>query len=126
MRYILVTLLLIVSITIAPKRAWSYFGFAVIESPAQSIESIVDDILRDSNMQESMKDQPLDVENLRKALIKGALENKDVMQALLVMRNETLPAIPPMPLEAHEKEYFFAQVSLRATAQDYGYKEELK
>lgn len=121
MKYILIAL----SLVALPIRSQANFsGMAFIESPVAPVENIIDDILRDTKVDEKLSSRPNDFKNLRKALLKGCTNDRDILIGLVKMRNKTLPEIKSLPLEERQKEYDNTLAYIKTTALEFGYKEQ--
>ncbi len=102
---------------------FSGITMTMADSPVQSVENIIYDVIQGSKLDEKMKAKYEDVAALRKALIKGALKDDEVLRYLVKIRDEVLPSIKNMPIDQQEREYEFCQIYLKKTAEEFGYKE---
>ncbi|MES2769271.1 MAG: hypothetical protein V4596_09000 [Bdellovibrionota bacterium] len=93
------------------------------DSPVPFIENIIYDVIQESKLDERMKIQYEDVTALKKALIKGALKDDEVLRNLVKIRDEVLPSTKNMPIDQQEREYEFCQIYLKKTAEEFGYRE---
>ena len=96
---------------------------AMAESPAESIENIVDDVIKNSKLEDRMVSQYENVGSLRKALIKGCQKDNEVLRSLVKLRDEILPSVKNLPPEEQEREYIFSQTYLKTVAAEFGYRE---
>jgi hypothetical protein len=121
MKYILIALSLI-ALPITSKANFS--GMVFIESPVAPVENMIDDILRDTKVDERLSSHPTDLKNLKKALLKGCTTDRDILIGLVKMRNKMLPEIKKLPLEERQKEYDENLAYIKTTALEFGYKEQ--
>jgi hypothetical protein len=125
MKYILVSVLAI-SPMCSPQVCYADFsGFSMTESPVASVESIIDEVLTNSKLENKMAAQPKDFENLRSALIKGSLKDNEVLRSIVKVRNDILPGIKNLPEDQQLREYAYSQDYLKSTAEEFGYNERV-
>jgi hypothetical protein len=123
MKYILISLLALTP-TLKPAFCYADFsGFSMTESPVGSVEAIVDEVLKDSKLENKMSSQQKDFQKLREALIRGALKDDEVLRNIVKVQNEILPSIKTMDEDQQNREYTFNQDYLKSTAEEFGYSE---
>lgn len=109
MKYILITLLLLVG---TPNISCANFsGMSFIDSPLAPAETLIDEILSNDKISQQVAPHPEDLKNLRRALIKGCSNDRDVFVGLIKVRNTI----------TQEKEYDKNLAYIKTAALEFGY-----
>jgi hypothetical protein len=114
-------ILLFVAIPISSQANFS--GMVYIESPTAPVESMIEDILSDSNIYARLATQTKDLKNLKKALLKGCTNDRDVFLGLMKIRNKILPEMKGLPIEERQKVYDTNINYIKTAALEFGYKD---
>lgn len=104
-----------------PTISYADFGFSMTESPSARVEAIVDQVLIASNLEEKLPEK--DFNNLRDALIRGALKDHEVLRNIVKVKKE-FPSIKNLPQEQRLREIAYSQEYLKSTGQEFGYNEQ--
>lgn len=94
----------------------NFSGMSMTESPVESVETMVDQVLVDSKLEKKMSANRKDYKKLREALIKGSLRDNDVLRNIVKARDDLLQ---------RPDEYTYTQDYLKSTAQEFGYNEQI-
>jgi hypothetical protein len=121
MRYIIVSLVAVI-LNFPFFCHADFSGFSMVESPVDSIESIINQVLTTSNLEREMASQPKNFENLKEALIRGSIKDHYVLRSIVKVKND-LPGIKKLPAEERDREIAYSQEYLKSTAQEFGYNE---
>lgn len=120
--------LTIVTTTIITVSVPSFANFGGISmemsnSPIDYIEKVIDDVVHESQLDYELVLNGKSEKNMKRALLKGALKDDDVLKSLVRMREETLPAAKEKAYDDQQKELAFNQTYLTRVAEEFGFRD---
>jgi hypothetical protein len=120
MKYFLISILALNPMCVPHVSYANFSGLSMTESLVESAESIIDQVLVESKLEEKMASQPREYKKLRSALIRGVLKDNDVLRNIVKVRND-MSVIRTLSSDQQSQEYTFTQDYLKTTAHEFGY-----
>lgn len=115
--------LIIITASVPSFANFGGISMSMSNSPIDYIEKVIDDVIHESQLDEELILEGKNEKDLRRALLKGALKDEDVLKSLVRMKEQTLPAAKEKAYDEQKKDLAFNQTYLKRVAQEFGYRD---